>query len=73
MDFRSAYAHGFARVAACTLPVALAEPHRNAETTLEQLRVCHEESVALAVTARTLTRNTTTNCVLSCHDPRATV
>ncbi|MFZ1485970.1 NAD(+) synthase [Nostocoides sp.] len=49
MDFRSAYAHGFARVAACTLPVALAEPHRNAETTLEQLRVCHEESVALAV------------------------
>ena len=49
MDFRSAYAHGFARVAACTLPVALAEPHRNPETTLEKLRVCHEVSVALAV------------------------
>jgi len=26
VDFYSAYAHGFARVAACTLPVALADP-----------------------------------------------
>ena len=31
MDFRNAYAQGFARVAACTVPVALADPARNAE------------------------------------------
>ncbi len=31
--FRSLYRHGFARVAACTLPVALADPLRNAEAT----------------------------------------
>ena len=31
MDFRNAYAQGFARVAACTLPVALADPAANAE------------------------------------------
>ncbi len=49
MEFRSAYAHGFARVAAVTLPVALAQPAKNAEAILEQARVCHEESVALAV------------------------
>ena len=30
MDFYSAYAQGFARVAACTLPVALADPGANA-------------------------------------------
>ena len=31
MDFRNVYAQGFARVAACTLPVALADPATNAE------------------------------------------
>ena len=31
MDFRNAYAQGFARVAACTMPVALADPATNAE------------------------------------------
>ena len=31
MDFRNAYAQGFARVAACTVPVALADPATNAE------------------------------------------
>ena len=30
MDFYSAYAHGFARVAACTLPVTVADPAANA-------------------------------------------
>ena len=49
MEFRSAYAHGFARVAACTLPVALADPASNAEAILEQVRACHDDGVALAV------------------------
>ena len=31
MDFRNAYAQGFARVAACTVPVAMADPATNAE------------------------------------------
>ncbi len=48
MDFFSAYAHGFARIAACTVPVALADPARNAEIALEQARACHDEGVALA-------------------------
>lgn len=49
MDFYSAYAHGFARIAACTVPVRLADPRANAATTLEQARACHEQSVAVAV------------------------
>ncbi|MBF4766833.1 NAD(+) synthase [Nocardioides agariphilus] len=49
MDFWSSYAHGFARVAACTVPVAIADPARNAEIVLEQARACHDEAVALAV------------------------
>ena len=49
MDFYSAYAQGFARVAAVTLPVTLADPAANATTLLEQARACHEESVAVAV------------------------
>ncbi len=49
MDFRNAYAHGFARIAACTLPVALADPATNAERIIEQLRACHEDGVAVAV------------------------
>ncbi len=49
MDFYSAYAHGFARVAACTLPVAIADPAENARRTVEQARACHEDAVAVAV------------------------
>ncbi len=49
MEFRSAYAHGFARVAACTLPVALGDPATNAGRILEQVRACHDDGVALAV------------------------
>ncbi|WP_372727721.1 NAD(+) synthase [Nocardioides sp.] len=49
MDFYSSYAHGFARVAACTVPVTIADPAANARTILEQVRACHEEGVALAV------------------------
>ncbi|MGH3411941.1 MAG: NAD(+) synthase [Marmoricola sp.] len=49
MDFTSAYAHGFARVAACTLPVVIADPRANAERILEQARACHDDGAAVAV------------------------
>jgi NAD+ synthase (glutamine-hydrolysing) len=49
VDFYSAYAHGFARVAACTVPVAVADPAANAATTLAEARTCSDEGVAVAV------------------------
>lgn len=49
VDFYSAYAQGFARVAACTLPVAIADPAANAQRILEQARACHDDGVAVAV------------------------
>jgi NAD+ synthase (glutamine-hydrolysing) len=49
VEFSSAYAQGFARVAACTIPVALADPATNAETVLAQARECHDDGVAVAV------------------------
>ncbi|TGN65276.1 NAD(+) synthase [Nocardioides eburneiflavus] len=49
MDFYSAYAQGFARVAAVTLPVHLADPAANAAEVVEQARACHDDSVAVAV------------------------
>ena len=48
-DFASAYRHGFARVAACTVPVAEADPARNAEAVVEQVRALHDDGVALAI------------------------
>ena len=49
MDFYSAYAQGYARVAACTLPVHLADPAANAAAVIEQARACHDDAVAVAV------------------------
>ncbi len=49
MDFYSAYDQGFARVAACTVPVTVADPAANARTILEQARACHDDGVAVAV------------------------
>lgn len=49
MDFYSAYAQGFARVAAITVPVAIADPAANAERVIEEARRAHEEHVAVAV------------------------
>ncbi|MGC4111567.1 MAG: NAD(+) synthase [Nocardioides sp.] len=49
MDFYSAYAQGFARVAACTMPVALADPAANASTVVDLARECHDDGVAVAV------------------------
>ncbi|NCD19355.1 MAG: NAD(+) synthase [Actinobacteria bacterium] len=48
-SFLSAYSHGFVRAAAVTVPVALADPHRNAAAVLTQARACHGDGVALAV------------------------
>ena len=36
--FYALYTHGFARVATCTLPVALADPMENARRTSEGIR-----------------------------------
>ena len=49
VDFYSAYAQGFARVAAITVPVAIADPAANAERVIEEARRAHEEHVAVAV------------------------
>ena len=49
MEFYSAYDQGFARIAACTIPVAVADPAANARTVLAQARECHEEGVAVAI------------------------
>ncbi len=49
MSFRALYRHGFARVAACTVPAALADPAANAEAILHAARECHDRGAALAV------------------------
>ena len=49
MDFHSLYDQGFARVAACTATVRLADPRANAATVLEQARACDAEGVGVAV------------------------
>lgn len=48
-DFHALYRHGFARVAACTLPVALADPQANVLRTLQQAQACDDEGVAICV------------------------
>ena len=49
MKFYSLYAQGFARVAACTIETALADPARNAASVLAAARDCHQRGVAVAV------------------------
>jgi NAD+ synthase (glutamine-hydrolysing) len=49
VDFHSVYEHGFARIAACTVPVAVADPATNAATVLAEARACHDEGVAVAI------------------------
>ncbi|WP_446666365.1 NAD(+) synthase [Flexivirga sp. B27] len=48
MNFYSAYDQGFARVAACTVPTAIADPATNAATIIEQVRACDADAVAVA-------------------------
>ncbi len=47
--FRSIYRHGFARVAACTLPVRLADPEANADATAALATECGGAGAVLAV------------------------
>ena len=48
MDFRSIYAHGFARVAAATMRTTLADPDANAATIIDTARTLSDDAVALA-------------------------
>jgi NAD+ synthase (glutamine-hydrolysing) len=49
MDFHNIYEQGFARMAACTERLAIADPAANAGAVLRQARACHEEGVAVAL------------------------
>lgn len=49
MPFENAYRHGFARVAACTIPVSIANPAANAQAVVDAAQHCHDEGVAVAV------------------------
>lgn len=47
--FRSLYHQGFVRVAACTVPVTLADPRANMEQILATARTCAQEGAGLCV------------------------
>lgn len=49
LPFESIYRHGFARVAACTIPVAIADPAANAAAVIAAAREAHEAGAAVAV------------------------
>jgi NAD+ synthase (glutamine-hydrolysing) len=50
MEFRNIYAQGFARVASCTVPVALADPATNAAADHpSRSSACHDDGVAVAL------------------------
>ncbi|WP_458093554.1 NAD(+) synthase [Roseomonas sp. WA12] len=49
MSFHALYRHGFARLAACTTRIVLADPSANAEAILAAARDCHARGVAVAV------------------------
>ncbi len=49
LPFESSYRHGFARIAACTVPVSIADPATNAESVLAEARRCHDDGVAVAL------------------------
>ncbi|HEY1135508.1 MAG TPA: NAD(+) synthase [Nocardioides sp.] len=48
-DWASIYAQGFARVAAVTVPIRVADPAVNAAAVVAEARACHDEGVAVAV------------------------
>src|ERR1700709_1123316 len=49
MSFRSLYAHGFARVAACTVVSSAANPAANARAILAEARLVSDQGAVLAV------------------------
>lgn len=48
-DWVNVYRQGYARVAAVTAPIRMADPAANAAAVVEQARACHDEGVAVAV------------------------
>ena len=48
-EFRNLHTHGFARVAACTVPVAMADPATNAARIAEQVQALHDDGVDVAL------------------------
>ncbi len=49
LPFENPYRHGFARVAACTIPVAIADPRANAAAVIAAARETDAEGAAVAV------------------------
>jgi NAD+ synthase (glutamine-hydrolysing) len=49
LPFESSYRHGFARVAACTVPLTIADPAANARAVLAEARECDDDGVAVAL------------------------
>jgi NAD+ synthase (glutamine-hydrolysing) len=49
VDFANAYDHGFVRVAACTVPVSIADPETNVDQILAEARACHDDAVGVAL------------------------
>ncbi|MCB8873785.1 NAD(+) synthase [Acidisoma silvae] len=49
MEFRSLYAHGFARVAACTILSRPGDPAANARAILDEAQLCHDDGAVLCV------------------------
>ncbi len=49
MSDRSLYAHGFARVAACTIAGRVGDPAANAAAVLAEAQACHADGAALCV------------------------
>ncbi len=49
LPYESAYRHGFARIAACTIPVSIADPAANADAVIASARECDADAVAVAV------------------------
>lgn len=49
LPFESVYRHGFARVAACTIPVRIADPAANAAAVIAAAQGAHDEGAAVAV------------------------
>ena len=54
LPFENVYRHGFARVAACTIPVAVADPATNAEAVLASARRMLDEADNIRLIAEDL-------------------
>jgi len=49
VDFNSVYDQGFVRVAACTVPISVADPRANAAAIIAEARACEADGVAVAL------------------------